>query len=465
MTRWDKQVVRNAALSLRGKRLVVAGLGLFGGGEAAVRYLVEQGADVLLTDLKTEEQLVEPLRSLSGLDIEYKLGRHDEADFTGADLIVANPAIPFRSPYLQAAVEADVVVTTEIGLFAAAFPGKTVAVTGTSGKTTTTTLLGHTVANTIPDTLVGGNMGVSLLGNLASSTDTTTAVLELSSFQLRYLGFMGWRPDIGVVTNFTPNHLDVHDDLEDYRVCKQQLVAHQTRKDVAVLNQNDSEVADWAAESDAVVLGFGSERRDIDGVYVDGEAIVSRIGGRVREICGVDDLSLPGAHNRMNACAAASASIAAGVDLETIAEVLATFEGVEHRLERCGVRDGVTFYNDSIATSPERTIVALEALDQPIVLIAGGSDKGLDYSEMGKVLARSARRVVLIGETSAAIEAAVGDVPVDRAGSLEDAFELAVSHARRGDAVLLSPASASYDMFSNFEERGRRFKSLVDQLC
>ena len=454
--------IREAALSLRGKRVVVAGLGFFGGGAAAARYLVEQGADVLVTDLRSEQDLVDSLRSLEGLELSLQLGSHDTTDFVEADLVVANPAIPFRSEYLQACVSADVPLTTEVGLFLAAFPGRSIAVTGTSGKTTTTTLIGEMMSNAVPDTIVGGNMGVSMLPQLASSNEHTTAVLELSSFQLRYLDMMAWRPDIAVVTNIAPNHLDVHDGLDDYVTCKQALLRHQTSGDIAVLN-TEGDVWHWETGPGVERRGFGLSPTDRPGVYVEGERIVRR-ESIDREICGLSDLTIPGRHNQANACAAASASRAAGVRLDIIAEVLVTFQGVAHRLERCGVVNGVAFYNDSIATSPERTMVAIDALDQPIVLIAGGSGKGLDYSDLGKAIDRAVKHVILIGETAGEIERSVSGPVVECASSLEQAVRRAVDAAEDGDAVLLSPASASYDMFTNFEERGLRFKDLLAAL-
>lgn len=458
----DSKRLRDAALSLRGKRVLVAGLGVFGGGAAAARYLADQGADVTVTDLKSEEDLADSVRLLEGRDIALKLGRHDSADFESSDLVVANPAIPFRSRFLQAAQEADVPITTEMGLFAARFPGRVVAVTGTSGKTTTTTLLGEMISNAIPDTIVGGNMGVSLLDSLATSSDHTTAVLELSSFQLRYLGLMEWRPDIAVVTNFSPNHLDVHDGLADYTACKRQLIAHQTSEDVAVLNDDDSESRGW--ETSAKTRRFGLNRFASDGVFVTDGEIVSKQNDRDRAICCVEDLLIPGVHNQSNACAAASAAISAGCGLDVIAEVLATFRGVEHRLELCAAIRGVVFYNDSIATSPERTMVALRSLDRPIVLIAGGSDKGLDYDEMGVLVRERTRKVILLGETAGKIEMAIATDIVERVATLEDAVRVASASAEEGDAVLLSPASASFDMFRNFEDRGRMFKVLVKGL-
>lgn len=453
----------DAALSLRGKRVVLAGLGLFGGGVAAARYLAEKGAEVLVTDLKTEADLAGSMRALEGVAVEYKLGWHDHEDFEQADLVVANPAIPIQSPHLQSALSADVAVTTEIGLFAAAYRGKTIAVTGTSGKTTTTTLLGQIVSNAVPDTLVGGNMGVSLLDRLEETTEKTTAVLELSSFQLRYLGWMGWRPDVAVVTNFAPNHLDIHDGLEDYRICKQQILAGQAEGDRAILNAEDEEMSGWTAGG-AERRWFGEIQPATNGVFLDGGEIASLEDGRRSALCPVSELRIPGRHNQINACAAACAALSVGVSADLVSEGMVSFGGVEHRLEHCGTIDNVDFYNDSIATSPERTCVALDALDAPIVLILGGSDKGLEYGEMGRRVSERAKGVILMGETRNAIAASILDVSMDFAESLEQALEIARQRAKAGDAVLLSPASASFDMFANFEDRGRQFKRLVQSM-
>jgi UDP-N-acetylmuramoylalanine--D-glutamate ligase len=458
----DPNRLKDVALSFRGKRVVVAGLGAFGGGAAAARYLVSQGADVLVTDLKSEEVLSDSIRLLNDYDVSFRLGGHEGSDFESADLVVANPAIPFRSRYLQAARESDVPITTEIGLFAAKFPGRTIAVTGTSGKTTTTTLLGEMVSNEIPDTMVGGNMGVSLLDNLESSSPHTTAVLELSSFQLRYLGMMAWRPDIAVVTNFAPNHLDIHDDLADYKTCKQQLIAHQIADDVAVLNDDDPESGTW--ETEASVKRFGLTPLAADGVFVSDGRIVSRHNEEEKPLGLIDELLIPGQHNQANACAAACAAVAAGCGVQVISESLASFAGVEHRLELCGSVRGVAFYNDSIATSPERTVVALRAIEGPIVLIAGGSDKGLDYDALGEVVRERVKQTILIGETAGKMASAIANESVERASTLDEAVQLAVASADDGDAVILSPASASFDMFTNFEERGVRFKALVREL-
>ena len=458
----DPKRLKDAALSLRGKRVVVAGLGAFGGGVSAARYLANQGADVVVTDLKSREALADSIRLLQDFDILYELSGHKASVFETADLIVANPAIPFRSKYLQIAYESDIPITTEIGLFAARFPGRTIAVTGTSGKTTTTTLLGEIVSNETQDTMVGGNMGVSLLDSLELSSPQTTAVLELSSFQLRYLGMMAWRPDIAVVTNFSPNHLDIHVDLADYKMCKQQLIAHQTTDDVAVLNDDDPESGSW--KTAASVKRFSLNRLATTGVFVSDGRIVSRQDEAEQTLGLTDELLIPGVHNQANACAAACAAMAAGCGFQVTSKALATFVGVEHRLELCGNVGGVVFYNDSIATSPERTIAALGTIDRPVVLIAGGSDKGLNYDALGDAVREQVKKTILIGETAGKIAKAIAGHPLERATTMDEALHLAVASADSGDAVLLSPASASFDMFTNFEERGRKFKTLVGEL-
>lgn len=461
----DARAVLDAALSLEGKRVLVMGLGRLGGGVPATRFLVEQGAEVTVTDQSSAKDLTKSVEALSDLDLRYRLGGHDERDFSDIDLIVANPAVPVASPFLAVARTHRVPITTEIGLFLARCPSPVYAVTGSSGKTTTATMLGAMVQRRWKDAKVGGNMGVSLLGEVGTLGDVTPVVLELSSFQLRHLGAMAWSPRIAVVTNFSPNHLDVHGSLDDYRRSKQAILVNQTSEDVAVLNRDDGDVAGWATSARKVWFGVvdsaGSSRASDgssvlaieDSIVADGEVLVD-----------VADLRIPGRHNVANACAASAAALAAGVSPEDVSNVLRSFEGVEHRLESLGEVDGVTFVNDSIATSPDRTIVALEAVDGGLVLIAGGYDKGIPFDDLGRRIAERVRCLVLVGESAEAIERAVpsgAKTVVQHAESFDAAVNVARGLAISGETVLLSPACASYDLFLNFEERGRRFKDLV----
>ncbi len=451
-------------MDLQGQRVLVMGLGLFGGGVGAVRYLHGQGARVAVTDLRPAGELAESLEALEGLPVRFMLGGHDEEDFRRADLIVANPGVPRSSPFLQAAEAAGVPVTTEICLFVTRCAAPIVGVTGSSGKTTTTALLGTMLRRARPDTLVGGNIGGSLLDRLGDIRPDTPVVLELSSFQLDRLGDLPWSPQVAVVTNFAPNHLDVHGSLEAYRHAKRQIVVHQRADDWAVLNGDDAEVIGWADAGEGRCLPFGLESGLARGVFVREGEIRHLSRGAERTICAACDLRLPGRHNLANALAACAGALCRGIGEGDIAEALRCFSGVEHRLERVGEIGGVSFYNDSIATSPDRTRVALEALAGEIVLIAGGYDKGLGFDRLGPAIGHKVSDLILLGKTADAIAASVpGEAPtrIHRVVSLEEAVERAAGLARPGSAVLFSPASASYDMFRNFDERGCLFKTLV----
>ncbi|MDP6776947.1 MAG: UDP-N-acetylmuramoyl-L-alanine--D-glutamate ligase, partial [Candidatus Latescibacteria bacterium] len=453
--------------SLEGRRVLVMGLGLFGGGVGAARYLQREGAEVTVTDLRTAETLSESIRALEGVPVRYRLGGHDENDFTQADLVVANPAVPRSSPFLQVAESLGIPVTTEICLFLERCPCRVVGVTGSSGKTTTTCLLGEMLQRADPRALVGGNVGGSLLDRLDELTSDTPVVLELSSFQLDRLGDAEWSPQIAVVTNFAPNHLDVHGSLEAYRTAKQQIVVHQGEGDYAVLNGDDAEVVGWEGLGRGECVSFSVQGGQTPGAYLRDGEVRHTIGGSEATVCPASDLSLPGRHNLANALAACGAALSWGVGESDVAAAIRDFSGVEHRLEYVGVVGGVTYYNDSIATSPDRTRVALESLPEGVILIAGGSDKGLSFGELGPLIGRRTRDLVVLGETAEAIASAVphgSETGIHRADSLEDAVAAATRLARPGGTVVLSPASASYDMFRNFGERGHAFKRLVAEL-
>ncbi|MDE2887939.1 MAG: UDP-N-acetylmuramoyl-L-alanine--D-glutamate ligase [Gemmatimonadota bacterium] len=449
-------------MPLDGRRVLVMGLGLFGGGVGAVRFLCKEGARVTVTDLRPAEALRESLKALDTLPVVYRLGGHEAADFRAADLIVANPGVPRSSPFLKDAGKRGIPVTTEICLFAERCKAPVVGITGSSGKTTTTSLAGEMIRRRYPRTMVGGNIGGSLLNELDEITADTRVVLELSSFQLDRLTEMKWSPQTAVVTNFAPNHLDIHGSLEVYKRAKRQIVAHQDVRDVAVLNGDDPEVRRWSGDGRRIVFSAQPASR-ADVYLVDGE-IRHRIGGFEKTVCPAGEVALPGKHNLSNALAASGAALSNGVAESDIAAVLRTFKGLSHRLERVAEIRGVTYYNDSIATSPDRTQVALSALPPGLVLIAGGYDKGLAFSTLGRQIGRRVSHLVLMGQTSDAIAASVpagSTTRILRADSLDDAVSAAAKRAAPGSTVLFSPASASYDRFRNFTERGDRFRQLV----
>lgn len=450
-------------MNLKGRRVLVMGLGLFGGGGGVVRFLVREGAEVTVTDLRPKATLATSVRALDGLPVAFVLGGHKEWDFRNADLIVANPAVPRSSRFLQVAESAGVPITSEICLFVERCPAPVIGITGSSGKTTTTSLLGEMLQRKDVRTLVGGNIGRSLLSELDTLQRDATipVVLELSSFQLDRLGDLPWSPHIAVLTNFAPNHLDVHGSLEAYRKAKQQITAHQSRGDWAIINGEDAEVSRWPGNGQRVVFAIEGDGQ----VFVRDGKIQHAIGGTARTVCSVDALRLRGQHNLANALAATGAAIVSGVAEEDIAEVLRTFEGVPHRLERVAEINGILYVNDSIATSPDRTRTALETFDEPIVLIAGGYDKGIAFDALGPAIAEKVAHLIVMGKTGDAIaDAAKGGAAIHRVNTLDDAMAYADRIAQRGDVVLLSPASASYDQFRNFEDRGERFRAWVGSL-
>jgi len=427
------------------RRVTVMGLGRFGGGVGVTRWLARQGAQVAVTDLASAEQLRDSLARLEGLDLTLHLGGHDEADFVGCDQLVVNPAVPFDSPYVQAAREAGAEIPPEINLFLARCPAAVVGITGSAGKSTTAAMTGAILARA-KATHVGGNIGVSLLEKLDEIRPDHVVVLELSSFQLAYLPEVGKSPHVAVVTNLQPNHLDRHGTLAGYAQAKKNIFRAQGPQDVLVLNRDDQEVASWAAEAPGQVELFS----------VDDEPF---------------ELKLPGRHNQANAQAAWAAARQFGLPREAAVEALASLPGLPHRLQLVLDRSGVRYFNDSKCTTPAGAVAALEAFPpRSAVVILGGYDKHVDFGELCRVLAGRAKAVVATGQTGPEIargtERARGDSDaprVIRAEQFADAVRAARELAEPGGVVLLSPACASYDQFDNYEQRGQTFARLLEE--
>lgn len=474
-------------MDLKGKKVLVMGLGLHGGGVGVVRFLLRQGAHVTVTDLRPAGELVPALRELAGEPVEYILGEHRREDFARADLVVRNPAVPRESPYLEEARRHGVPVEMEMTLFFARCPGPILGVTGTKGKSTTTALLGEMLRRRFPQTVVAGNIRVSALEALPQIGPETPVVLELSSWQLEGLGEKGMSPRVAVVTNLYPDHMNRYRSWEDYVEAKRAIYRFQCPDDLLILNANDPTVRDFArdAPSRVVWFGVGLRRRGRVLLTRDGKLLPFGAGAAMilhRKVCWVRpsgqvwrifplaSIRLAGRHNWENVLAATAAACAYGLSPQEIAEALAAFSGLPDRLEVVRILDGVTYINDTTSTAPASTIAALEALEGPIVLIAGGADKGLDYTEMAAAVAARARAVLLLeGSATDKLEAALrqagaGPLLAGRFDDLKAAVRRAQELARPGDRVLLSPGCASFGLFRHEFERGERFREAVWEL-
>jgi len=452
-------------MEVRGKRVTVIGLGRFGGGVGVVRWLAAQGARVLVTDREPAERLERSLAEIAGCYERLRMGGHDDADFRDTDLVIVNPAVPEESPLLAVARDAGVPVSTEINLFVERCPATVVGVTGSVGKSTTTAMLGHVLerCRSAGRTWVGGNLGASLLDRVEAMRADDVVVLELSSFQLQRTPLVRWSPRVALVTNIAPNHLDWHKTFAAYAAAKLNIVRFQDPARDALVIGDDPALRDQFAQL------FG----DLAGIWrfgLDGATPAARC--QSSSAVESDDrflrwegvrLRVPGAHNLRNAAAALTAAACLGVDADEAAASLETFAGLPHRLQPLGEFDGVAYYNDSKSSTPEAATTAMEAFDVPLLVILGGYDKGVDLAPAARVAARRARFAACIGTTGARLRELVtaSGGTAETFDGLDAAVEACRVRARPGEAVLLSPACASWDMFEDYRQRGERFTALV----
>ncbi len=464
---------------LRGKRVTIVGLGKGRTSSGLARFLVANGARVTVTDAQPREALAEGIARMGDTPVELVLGpSSDDAALADPDLVFLIPGIRPRSATILRARSRDIPILTEIGLFFRLCLAPIVGVTGTKGKTTTTTMLERILSRASRHVITGGNIGRSIIQELDTITRDDIVLLELSSFQLETLGRS---PHIAVVTNISEDHLDQHGTRENYIAAKRNILAWQGPKDVAVLNLDDHAVLAMHTGAASEIRGFSLTQRPKRGGFLDDSGMLRLSDGPSPiPLLAASDLRVPGRHNIANALAAAVAGHAAGVAPGAIADALRTFEGVPRRLETVGEHDGVLWVNDSAATTPAATLMALDAFDRPAVVILGGIGKGADFSPLARELVRRARGAVLIGEAADdiadALEGAGAQakhLAVVRAPTLADAVTRARAMTRRGDVVLLSPAcaarsdlqrAASIDTFSSADERGDRFVTLVRAL-
>ena len=449
-------------IDVRGKRVLVVGLAR--SGRAAAHQLRRCGATVTVSDSRPPSAFSEAIPELVANKIGLELGLHRQETFLRQDLIVTSPGVPWDHPLLRAARERKTATLPEVEVATWFLKGKLAGVTGTNGKTTTTTLLGRMLQTSGLPVFVGGNIGVPLISAAAQSNEETIAVVELSSFQLE--GVQHLHPHVAVLLNLTPNHLDRHPSCEAYVAAKAQIFRNQTADDYAVLNADDPTVMSLAPAVASHKIYFSRFRELPTGVCLSDGQVVYRVGNLERVLFEPKDVLLKGEFNLENVLAASAAACVLGADFRAIRRAVREFGGVEHRLEF--VRDvrEVAFYNDSKATSVDATAKALSAFDNGVHLIMGGRDKGAPYAPLAPLLAGRVREVLVIGEAAEKIAGELGDkVEVVRTGDLDTAVRRAFGSAQPGDVVLLAPACSSFDQFEDFEHRGHAFKAIVAQLA
>ena len=447
--------------NVAGKNITVIGIGI--SNLPLIKYLVSLGANVTACDRRSAEDLGENYTELEKLGVKFNLGDGYLNNLSG-DMIFKTPGMRYDVPELLKAKENGSIVTSEMEVFFEVCPSHIIAVTGSDGKTTTTTLIHKMMTDAGYKTWLGGNIGNPLLTDTEKMKEHDWVILELSSFQLHT---MRKSPEIAVITNISPNHLDMHKDYKEYIDAKKNIMLYQNEGDTLIVNADNQVTADIGKSANGAVKYFS--RNGMADVYLDGNIIKRGIV----EILNIKDIKIPGMHNVENYMAAIAA-VSGLVSKEVIVNVAKTFGGVEHRIELVRTLDGVKYYNSSIDSSPNRTINTLRVFPNKVIMIAGGKDKGIPYDEIGSALAEHVKVLILIGATSDKIQEALDaeinktgngkDIEVIRATSYEDAVNTARSKAHDGDVVLLSPASTSFDMFRNFEERGNLFKKIVNEL-
>lgn len=445
---------------LKTKKVALIGLGV--SHKDLIFMLKEKGVDVTLLDKSTSTELGEIYSKLKSAGIKCVLGKEYMESLTDYDVIFRSPGVYYNKPELCNARESGVVITSEIESFFELCPCKIYAVTGSDGKTTTTTLISEMLMKQGYNVHMGGNIGRALLPIIEQIKPDDMCVVELSSFQLIS---MTNSPDVAVITNISPNHLDVHTNMDEYIGAKMQLLAHQGAFAKAVLNLDDEHSNILKKNVRGRFAGFSRKYMSPEGAYLDGDGYLIRVVRGIEEkLFHMDEIKLPGIHNVENYLASISA-VSKSVSAENLHEVAKTFAGVEHRIEYVSEIDGVSYYNDSIATSPTRTIAGLRSFNKKIVVIAGGYDKNIPYEPLAPVLDECCKLLILLGATAPKIKKAVKDINSDveiiEVETLEQAVQIAVEKSVHGDVVSLSPASASFDLYKNFEERGEHFKSIV----
>jgi UDP-N-acetylmuramoylalanine--D-glutamate ligase len=449
-----------ASIELGGKQVLVIGLARTG--VATALFCAQRGAAVTAMDSRPESEMSDVIETLRLAKVTLKFGAPSEDVLLGKQLLIPSPGVPAEAPLLNLARQRNIPVWSEIELACRFLDGTLIGITGSNGKTTTTSLVEHILRHAGLATILAGNIGTPLVARVSESAEQTFTVAELSSFQLELIET--FRPNISVLLNLTPDHLDRHKTFSAYAAAKARIFENQKEADCAVLNLDDAASLPFAP-SRPQLFWFSRKTDVVQGAYVADGAIVFRRSGNEEVILRVGEIPLPGAHNLENVLAATVVARLSGVRSDKIATAIRSFAGVEHRLEFVAAIAGVRYYNDSKATNVDATIKALEAFPGRILIILGGKDKGSDYAPLIPLLREKAVQTLLIGAAAEKIESQIGgSLAVERAGNLQRAVEMASATAQPGDLVLLAPACASFDQFENYEQRGRVFKELVHQL-
>jgi UDP-N-acetylmuramoylalanine--D-glutamate ligase len=449
-------------MELKGKKVLVVGLGK--SGLAAALFLRHRGAQVTVSDIRSAEALAKDIPALLEEGINVEAGGHGLLTFRRQDLIVVSPGVPLDTPELVQAKALGRPIIGELELAARFLKGKILAVTGSNGKTTTTSLLGEILEKAGLPTLVGGNIGVPVVALIEESTDVTWSVLEVSSFQLETTE--EFHPAIAVILNITPDHLDRHGTFENYAMAKERIFAEQDERDYVVLNADNLRAAAAAERSKARVYWFSIEHAVDQGAWVEGGTILFRTAKDAHPeiVMPLTSIPLKGEHNVENVLATITAARLAGASIESIRAGVENFKAVEHRLEYVATLNGVEIYNDSKATNVDATAKAIAAFPANIHLILGGKDKNSDYTQLSDLLRARVRAVYTIGSAAVKIESQLrGVVSIHSCETLEKAVSAIAAAAHPGDIVLLAPACSSFDQFESYEHRGRVFKELVNE--
>jgi UDP-N-acetylmuramoylalanine--D-glutamate ligase len=448
--------------SLTGKQAVVAGMARTG--MAAAEFLAQQGATVTVSEIKTEGELRTASELLRSLGVKVELGKHSLETFLSGDLIVLSPGVnPTISP-LEKARDKGIPIVSEVELASWFLNKPLIAVTGTNGKSTTTAVIGHILSSWGKRVFVGGNIGIPLTTYLLHGEETDYIVAEISSFQLE--GISSFRPWIALLLNLGEDHLERHPTLASYVAVKARIFLNQGPKDWAVVNTDDATVKSLCPQIRAQILSFGRDKSKARGVWLeDKDTIVYRKKGG-EENFSLERVRLKGMHNRENIMAAIGAATICGVPHNIIQESLDSFKGLEHRIELVGEWGKISVYNDSKATNVASAITALQSLEGPIILIAGGRDKGSSYSPMRSIIKERVKALILMGEAKEKMQTAFQDlVPIHLVDDMKEGVRVAWRLAQDGDTILLSPACSSFDMFQDYQDRGRTFKKMINTVA